>query len=345
MNAIIDNSSGTSENTALDLSFDNDERKWQSIIQRNPVANGAFVYGVISTKIFCRPICPARLPRRSNVVFFSNPNDAASAGFRSCMRCHPESDSSSLASTRATKIAKACRSIERNGKVSLDDLANESNLSKFHFQRIFKSVMGITPQQYKMAYQHSQKQKSAGRVVFAIGPCYLGHILVAVSERGICAIDLGDDPDTLIASIQHRFPSAEMSANNPEFNALVSILGGTAESSRILEWELPLDIQGTAFQHRVWNSLREIPWGNSRTYSDIARQIGSPAAIRAVARACAANPLAIAIPCHRIIRADGTPSGYKWGLEKKVALLQMEKKATDNEGLREFRGWVESCMQ
>ena len=345
MSLIIDKFSNVPETPALDLSFDSDERKWVSITQRNPLANGVFVYGVTSTRVFCRPICPARLPRRGNVIFFSNSNDATSAGYRPCVRCRPESDSSSLSSIRATKVAKACRSIERNNKVSLDDLAKESNLSKFHFQRIFKSVTGITPQQYKMAYQHSRKQKPAARVVFAVGACYLGHILVAVSERGICAIDLGEDPDILVADIQQRFPSAEISANSPEFNALISILGGTAESPRMLEWELPLDIQGTAFQHRVWNSLREIPWGESKTYSDIARQIGSPAATRAVAKACAANPLAIAIPCHRVIRADGNPSGYKWGLERKAKLLEMEKKAMDIKGLYEFKNWVESYLQ
>jgi AraC family transcriptional regulator of adaptative response/methylated-DNA-[protein]-cysteine methyltransferase len=331
--------------SSLDLSFENDEHKWQSVVNRNPLGNGAFVYAVISTKIFCRPVCPARLPKRDNVIFFADPWSAASAGFRPCLRCRPETDSESLQSTRTSTVTKACRSIEANGKVSLDELAKEANLSKFHFQRIFKAVTGITPQQYKMGY-HKPQKSNLGRVIFAVGPCYLGHILVAVSERGICAVDLGDDPELLVTEFQKRFSTAQIAANHPQFNNLISILGGTAESSRILEWELPLDIQGTAFQHRVWSSLREIPWGESRTYADIARNIGSPAAVRAVAKACAANPLAIAIPCHRVVRSDHTPSGYRWGLEKKMALAEIEISNVENDNdLEAFKLWVQGCME
>jgi len=331
--------------STVNFSFDHDEHKWRSVVNRNPVSNGAFLYGVISTKIFCRPICAARLPRRKNVVFFTDVRSAMASGFRPCLRCRPESDLKSPQSKRASVVARACRTIEANSKISLDQLSKEANLSKFHFQRTFKAVAGITPQQYKMACRKSLKSKHAGWVIFAVGPCYLGHILVAVSERGICAVDLGDDPELLVADLQKRFPSAQIAANHPEFNNLISILGGTAESSRTLEWELPLDIQGTAFQHRVWSSLREIPWGESRTYADIARNMGSPAAVRAVAKACAANPLAIAIPCHRVVRSDNTPSGYHWGLEKKVALAEMETSALENNCEPEpFRRWVQECI-
>jgi AraC family transcriptional regulator of adaptative response/methylated-DNA-[protein]-cysteine methyltransferase len=234
--------------------------------------------------------------------------------------------------------------MQKCGKITLDDLARESGMSKFHFQKVFKGITGITPQQYKMARHDMIKKRAAERVTFAVGPCYLGHILVGISERGICAITLGDDPDVLVQDLQKRFPRAVMSADNPDFNNLVSILAGAAESTRVNEWELPLDLQGTAFQHRVWNSLRQIPSGELRTYSDIAKSIGCPAAVRAVASACAANPLAIAIPCHRVIRADNGIGGYRWGIERKKALWEMEKVEREDEGKKEFEQWVESCL-
>jgi len=178
----------------LDVSFTNDEHKWQSVIDRNPLANGAFLYAVISTNIFCRPVCPARLPRRENTIFFPNSESAEAAGFRPCLRCRPDAESPQ--SARTALIANACRTIEADKKVSLEGLAEQANPSKFHFQRTFKSVIGITPQQYKMGYH--EHVKSHKKIIFVVGPCYLGHILVAVSERGICTIDLGDDPDVLV---------------------------------------------------------------------------------------------------------------------------------------------------
>ena len=327
----------------LDLSFHNIDEMWRAVLDRNPIASGQFLYGVTSTKVFCRPTCPSRRPKRSNVVFFRESVAAREAGFRPCLRCKPESKNAQSATTAAV-IAEACRTIARDQKISLDKLAQQSKLSKFHFQRTFKKVMGITPQRYKTA-QRSKHATDPARVVFSVGPCYLGHILVAVSERGICAVDLGDDPAALITSIQSRFPDAEICANHPEFDKLIGILGGAAESPRIEEWELPLDIQGTAFQHRVWNCLREIPWGETRTYSDIAKLIGCPAAARAVGKACAANPIAIAIPCHRIVRASDAETGYRWGPERKKLLLDMEgdNSVHSEQVLQEFKEWLERC--
>lgn len=339
------NSDTTSPPTSLgdrlaDLSFPTYSEKWAAIVQRNPLANNKFLYAVLTTKVFCRPTCPARLPRRSNVLFFATALAAQTAGFRACLRCRP------LSSTTASAklVEKACQNIKLGGKPSLDDLARESGLSKFHFQRVFKGITGISPQQYKMAHRDMIKERIADKVVFAVGPCYLGHILVGISERGICAITLGDDPDLLIQNLQNRYPKATMSPDNPDFNGLVSILSGAAESHRVNEWELPLDIQGTAFQHRVWNSLRQIPWGQMRSYSDIAKSIGSPAGVRAVASACAANPLAIGIPCHRVIRSDDGIGGYRWGVERKRALWEMEKMDCEDVGREELEKWVETCL-
>jgi AraC family transcriptional regulator, regulatory protein of adaptative response / methylated-DNA-[protein]-cysteine methyltransferase len=333
----------TAASDSLDLSFHNDDERWQAVLDRNTVASGQFLYGVMSTKVFCQPTCPARRPKRSNVVFLTDAVAARQAGFRPCRRCNPESKNTPSSNT--TIIAEACRTIERDQKVSLDELAQQSKLSKFHFQRTFKKVIGMTPQQYKAA-QRSKPAKDPARIVFSVGPCYLGHILVAVSERGICAVELGDDLTILVEHIQFRFPNAEFRANHPEFDALISILGGAAESPRIAEWELPLDIQGTAFQHRVWNYLREIPWGVTRTYSEIANLIGSPEAARAVAKACAANPIAIAIPCHRIVRASEAESGYRWGRERKKLLLEMEggNSVYSGDTLQEFKTWLQECI-
>lgn len=327
-----------------DFSFRHIDEKWQAVLDRNPVAGSEFVYGVKSTKIFCRPTCPSRRPKRSNAVFFNDAFSATAAGFRPCLRCKPQSTLGPN-STTAETIAEACRIIKQNQKISLNELAQRVKLSKFHFQRTFKKVTGMTPQQYKTA-QRSKPPEMPSRVVFSVGPCYLGHILVAVSERGICAVDLGDDPAILVENIQSRFPTAEFCANHPEFDTLISILGGAAESPRIAEWELPLDIQGTAFQHRVWNALREIPWGETRTYSDVAKLIGSPAAVRAVARACAANPIAIAIPCHRIVRVSNTETVYRWGHERKKCLLDIEdgNGASSEESLEAFKAWLDGCI-
>jgi len=201
------------------------------------------------------------------------------------------------------------------------------------------------PQSVHGKLLYMTEKRIADKVVFAAGPCYLGYILVGVSKRGICAITLGDDPDVLVQNLQKRFSNATMSVDNPDFNRLVSIVGGTAESMRVNKWELPLDIQGTAFQHRVWNSLRQIPYGKLRSYADIAKDIGSPDAVRAVANACGANPLAIAIPCHRVVRTDNTIGGYRWGIERKKTLCEMEKIDPEEDGRQDFEKWVETYLK
>jgi AraC family transcriptional regulator of adaptative response/methylated-DNA-[protein]-cysteine methyltransferase len=248
---------------------------------------------------------------------------------------------------------------------TLAELANHAALSQYHFQRVFKSITGLTPKGYAGAQRATRVRNALGRsrtvteavygagynssarfyeqsdqllgmtptkfraggvdteIRFAIGECSLGSILVAKTERGVCAILLGDDPDALARDLQNRFPEANLIGGDGEFEQLVSrVVGFVDAPARGLD--LPLDIRGTAFQQRVWQALREIPAGSTATYSEIAQRIGLPKAVRAVARACAANSLAIAIPCHRVVRTDGALSGYRWGVDRKRALLAKE---------------------
>ncbi|MBD2800055.1 bifunctional DNA-binding transcriptional regulator/O6-methylguanine-DNA methyltransferase Ada [Xenorhabdus sp. M] len=342
------------------------DARWQAIVERNKDADNHFVYAVRTTGIYCLPSSTARLPKRENVVFFNNENDARKQGYRPSKRLqghHPEQEAGYLA-----KIAKACRYIEQqNGDLTLEHLANYVGMSTFHFHRLFKARMGLTPKAYANAYRGQRLRdnleqtdnithaildagfnsssrfyeissdllgmtpkiwRTGGKgmqIYFALGVCLLGHILVAQSKKGICAILLGDDPSKLLQDLQDQFPQAELIGGDHHFEQLIAQVVGFIETPEI-GLDLPLDIRGTAFQQRVWLALREIPVGTTVSYAEIARRIGSPKAIRAVANACAANMLAVAIPCHRVVRSDGTLSGYRWGIERKRSLLTREAK-------------------
>jgi AraC family transcriptional regulator of adaptative response/methylated-DNA-[protein]-cysteine methyltransferase len=341
-----------------------DDERWAAVVARDKAFEGQFYYSVATTGIYCRPGCPARLPKRANVRFYRTRAAAEAAGFRPCKRCKP--DAPSLAEQYASRVAEACRVIEdAEEPLRLDALAARFGLSPYHFHRIFKSILGVTPRAYAMAHRQQRMRatlersstvteaiyaagfNSSGRfyaassqalgmtpgefrsggenteIRFAIGQCSLGSILVAASEKGVCAIMLGDDPEALLADLQGRFPRARLIGGDAAFEELTAKVIGLVEapSSR---WELPLDIRGTAFQHRVWQALRDIPPGTTASYTEIAERIGRPEAVRAVARACGANPVAVAIPCHRVVRSDGALSGYRWGLARKRALLARE---------------------
>ena len=273
----------------------------------------------------------------------------------------------SLPNKHAALVARACRRIEAAEQPpSLDDLAKQAGLSRFHFHRVFKAATGLTPKAYATAqraqavrtrlargtssvtdaifdagfnansrfYEHADAmlgmkptQYRAGgadvRIEFAIGASSLGAILVARSARGVCAISLGDDPDALLRELQDRFPRAELIGGDTGFEALVAQVVGLIEHPNIGH-DLPLDVRGTAFQQRVWQALLQIPAGETASYAQIAQRIGSPKWVRAVAAACAANTLAVAIPCHRVVRSDGALSGYRWGVERKHELLSRE---------------------
>lgn len=344
-----------------------DELRWQALVERDSSWDGRFFYGVRTTRIFCNPSCPSRIPRRENVSFFDSRKEAEAMGFRPCKRCQP--GCGGLDGAHAATVAKACRIIEQaDVPPRLGDLSRRVGMSAFHFHRVFKRLTGLTPKAYAMAHRAGQirKELSGSRSVteaiyeagylsnarfyeksseilgmrprqfqrggdgetirFAVGECSLGSILVASSEQGICAISLGDDPDRLVRELQDLFPRATLEGGDRDFERLVAEVVGCVENPR-RGWNLPLDIRGTAFQRQVWKALREIPPGRTVGYADVARSIGMPKASRAVAQACGANRLAVAIPCHRVVRTDGALSGYRWGVERKRALLESEAEA------------------
>ena len=347
-----------------------DEERWSAVQRRESSADGAFFYSVRTTGVYCRPTCAARLPLRSNVRFHSTAAEAEAAGFRACKRCRPGGPE--LAARRVAAIAAACRLIEQSETLPrVADLAAAAAMSRFHFQRVFKEVTGLTPQVYAREKRAERLREQlrrgapvteaiyaagfnsssrfyaeAGKTLgmpardyragganaairFAVGECSLGAILVAASERGVCAILLGDDAAALTRELEDRFPRAELEPGDRDFDQWVARVVGLVEAPQ-LGCELPLDIRGSAFEQRVWRALRDIPPGSTASYAEIAAAIGAPSSARAVARACAANALAVAIPCHRVVRSDGGIAGYRWGIERKRALLDAERTKLEN---------------
>ncbi len=338
---------------------------WKAIVSRDRNYDGKFYYSVATTGVYCRPSCPARRAKRENVRFHDLARDAEAAGFRPCKRCKPTEPA--IEAQYAKTIAEACRIIEAaEVHVPLDDLAARVGLSAFHFHRIFKSSMGVTPKAYAVAHRQKRVReglirsatvteaihhagfasngrfyassskvlgmtptefRSGGKdavIRFAIGECSLGAILVAESNKGVCAVLLGDDPAALLKDLQDRFPKAELAGGDRSFEKRAAKIIAYTEhpGSKI---DLPLDIRGTAFQYRVWQALRDIPAGSTVSYTDVANMIGRPKSVRAVAGACAANSIAVVVPCHRVVRSDGALSGYRWGIERKRQLLKRER--------------------
>ena len=355
MNAVLKNSHMES--------IENDPR-WAAIVARDARADGSFFYSVKTTGVYCRPSCAARLPRPQNVAFHISRAQAERAGFRPCKRCKPDQpglaeqhaariaavcrliESSEDAPNLDTLAAhagmstyhfhrvfksitgvtpKAYAAAHRATRVRTelgradsvtDAIFDAGYNSNARFYEKSNALLGMTPSDYRKGGRNTQ-------IRFAIGECSLGAILVACSERGVCAILLGDDANALARDLQDRFSQASLIGGDAEFERLVAQVVGFVEAPG-LGLDLPLDVRGTAFQQRVWQALRKIPAGKTASYSDIAARIGSPKSIRAVAQACAANRLAVAIPCHRVVRNDGALSGYRWGVERKRALLDHE---------------------
>ena len=360
-------SSTMTTRTQASVFFYTEQDRWDAVRRREPAADGAFYYAVRTTGVYCRPSCPARLPRRENVAFYATCADAERAGFRPCRRCRP--DEPSLHERHAAAVREACRRIEQAEEVpSLETLARSVGMSPYHFHRVFKAACGTTPKRYAEACRAQRLRgelarrgtvteaiygagfNSNGRfyaaapdilgmtatqfraggkgteIRFAVGECWLGAILVAATEKGVCAIEFGDDPENLVRAFQNRFPKARLIGGDKEFEAQVARVVGLVEAPG-RGVDLPLDIRGTAFQQRVWDAISAIPAGATATYAELARRIGAPKSVRAVASACASNAIAVAIPCHRVVRTDGSLSGYRWGVERKRALLNREKAA------------------
>lgn len=343
-----------------------DDVRWQAVVARDASFDGQFYYSVETTGVYCRPSCAARLAKRTNVRFHDTREDAVQAGFRPCKRCKP--DQPSLDQLHAEKIAQACRLIEgADEEPKLDALAEAVGLSSYHFHRIFKQALGVTPKAYATAHRTKRVRARLGEngtvtdaiydagfnsngrfyanssemlgmtpsdfraggagqeVRFAVGECSLGPILVAASDKGICAILFGNDSETLLRDLIAQFPRARLIGGDKVFEELTAkVVGFVEDPAKGLD--LPLDVRGTAFQHRVWDALRRIPPGSTASYAEIAEKISAPKAVRAVARACATNRIAVAIPCHRVVRSDGALSGYRGGVERKRALLDKEAK-------------------
>lgn len=346
--------------------------RWPAVQARDPKADGAFYYAVQTTGIYCRPSCAARTPRPENIRFYATPAEAEKAGFRPCKRCKPDQLSAQpLHIAKVTLACRAIEASETMPKLEeLARLADMSPYH-FHrvFKKVtgltpraygaaqrekrMREDLGeastVTEAIYSAGYNaNSRFYENAERILgmkpsryrnggeqvvirFAVGECSLGSILVAQSEVGVCAILMGDDPDALVRDLQDRFPRARLLGGDGNFEQLVAQVVGFVDGPAI-GLDLPLDIRGTAFQQRVWQALRSIPPGRTATYAEIAAQVGAPGAARAVALACAANPLAVAIPCHRVVRNDGSLSGYRWGVERKRALLDAEAGALQKRG-------------
>ena len=341
-----------------------DEERGQAVKRRDPAFDGQFLFAVRTTGVFCRPSCASRPAKRENVSFFSSVAEAEKAGYRACKRCRPDKlgapdpqvqavkracerietaeEAPKLAELAATaglspyhfhRVFKAITGVtpkayaaETRARRAADKLRTAGTVTEAIYDAGFNSSsrfyehtdarLGMTP--------GAVRRGGAGAVIrFAVGEASLGAVLVAATDKGVCAILLGDDPEALVRDLQDRFPRAEFEGGNPEFERMVAEVVGLVEAPG-QRLDLPLDIRGTAFQQKVWAALQAIPPGKTATYTEIARAIGQPTAVRAVAQACGANPLAVAIPCHRVVRADGDLSGYRWGVERKRKLIDRE---------------------
>lgn len=343
---------------ATAIAMMNEDQAWAAVLARDSAAEGELVYAVTTTGVFCRPTCPSRRPARQNVVFFPDAAAAQRAGYRPCRRCRPQQQHAD-----AQLVEAVAARLRGEGRATLGDLARRTGKSPFTVQRVFQRTLGVTPAQFQRqrkaasfrrelaagagrvtdaiyeagfsgpgrAYENGQlgmapgKYRAGGRgmrIGYAVGDSALGKVLIAATERGLCAVMLGDAERALVKELQAQFPPAEIGADPRLAPYLKQVLSQFTEHPAALD--LPLDLRATAFQMRVWEALRRIPRGETRSYGELAASLGQPTAVRAVARACATNPVAVVVPCHRVIGKDGKPTGYRWGVERKEKLLRIE---------------------
>jgi AraC family transcriptional regulator of adaptative response/methylated-DNA-[protein]-cysteine methyltransferase len=337
---------------------------WERVVARDRSSDGVFYYAVKTTGIFCRPSCPSRRPKRQNVAFFLSPADAEQAGFRACYRCHPASEVGTPTERRVRRAAEYIDQ-HLDEKVTLERLAAVTGLSAFHLQRTFKDVLGMSPRAYQDArrleamrsnlqggmeigpavwaagygsYRGAYESVAGGlgmtpgeykngargiEIRYALHETGFGKLLVAWTPRGVCAVSLGEADEELVQELRAEFPAARLERDQETeewVRPFIDYLDGLSPGLTI-----PVDAAGTAFQRRVWTALQEIPLGDVRSYSEVAEAIGNPTAARAVARACAANRTALIVPCHRVVRSDGSLGGYRWHMERKRLLLEHER--------------------
>jgi AraC family transcriptional regulator of adaptative response/methylated-DNA-[protein]-cysteine methyltransferase len=343
-----------------------DEARWQAVLSRDTNADNQFVYGVHSTRIYCRPSCPSRRPQIAGVSFFENGEAAQNAGYRACLRCQPDAENSEY----SARLQRACellnKAATRGETLSLEALSEELKISPSYLQRTFKQATGLSPREYSAAarLQHFKDEMKNGdnvtnamldagynssralqqdaarglgmtpatygrggkgaQIQFDIAPCELGFLLAAQTSRGLCAVRLGDSETELETKLREEFFAAQIARDAGALSGVLALLKAHLINGKT-QLNLPLDVRATAFQMRVWSELQKIKSGETRTYTEVANALGQPTAVRAVASACAANSVALVIPCHRVIRQGGKLAGYRWSLERKRKLLENEK--------------------
>ncbi len=344
------------------------EWRWQIVLTKNSEFDGAFFFGVSSTGIYCKPSCAARRPKRENTTFFASRAEAEIAGFRACLRCRPQMENMRSANAELVIQACKLIENRVDEEISLEFLAAQLNVSPSHLQRTFKQTLGVSPKEfadagrlnnfkkqvrqldvttamYKSGFGSSRAlyekatqnlgmtpatYRKGGvnlKISFVTADSSLGKLLVAATEKGVCAVAFGETTQQLTANLAREFSAAEIRPDDNNLQNYVRTIIEHLDGQR-RSLALPLDLQATAFQLQVWTELRRIPYGETRSYKEIAERIGNARAVRAVARACASNPVALVNPCHRVVGANGQLSGYRWGIRRKKILLDKERSNT-----------------